>query len=57
MRVKPDFDIDKWCVYNQSTFELELKKDVPQGIKEKFKKWKEAYDEPFEKMIEDLKTN
>lgn len=43
MRIKPNFDIEKLCVYNESTFELELKNDAPQDIKEKFEKWKEAY--------------
>lgn len=38
MRVEPNFDTKKWCVYNETTFELELKEDAPQEIKEKFKK-------------------
>ena len=45
MRVEPNFDTKKWCVYNETTFELELKEDAPQEIKEKFKKWKEAYEQ------------
>lgn len=45
MRVEPNFDTKKWCVYNESTFELELKEDAPQDIKEKFEKWKEAYEQ------------
>lgn len=45
MKIEPNFDVDKWCIYNESTFELEVKEDAPQEIKEKFKKWKEAYEQ------------
>ena len=58
MKVKPNFNVDKWCIYNESTFELEVKEDAPQEIKEKFKKWKEAYeyDESLEEEIKDAKN-
>ena len=45
MRVEPNFDTKKWCVYNETTFELELKEDAPQDVKEKYEKWKEAYEQ------------
>lgn len=48
MRVSFDFDVKKWCVYNEKNFELEVREDAPEEIKEKFKKWKETYDERFE---------
>lgn len=25
MKIKPNFDVKKWCIYNESTFELEQK--------------------------------
>ena len=55
MKIKPDFDIDKWCVYNENKFELEIKEEAPKEIKEKFYKWKHAYDLPWEREIEEFK--
>ena len=43
MKIKPDFDIDKWCIYNEKKFKLELKADAPEEIKKKFNKWQQAY--------------
>lgn len=44
MMIKPDFDVDKWCVYNEKKFSLELKPEAPKEIKEKFEKWEQQYD-------------
>ena len=53
MRVKIDFDIDKWCIYDEKNFEVKLKKNAPKDIMEKFEKWKNAYnqDELLEQSI------
>ena len=37
----PDFDVKKWCVYNEKKKELELKKDAPEEIQKKFQDWQE----------------
>ena len=57
MRVKPNFDIKKWCVYNESAFKLELKPNAPPEIKEKFEEWNRQYENNrlLEESIEELK--
>lgn len=53
MKIKPNFDVKKWCIYNESTFELELKNDAPKKIKKEFEKWKQEYnnDELLKEVI------
>lgn len=47
MKIKPDFDTKKWCIYNENKFRLEIRDDAPQEIKEKFKKWEDEYNNRY----------
>lgn len=47
MEIKPDFDIDKWCIYDEKKFKLVLKDNAPEEIKRKFKKWKNQFDDQY----------
>ena len=43
MRIKPNFDVKKWCTYNEEKYELEIKENAPKDIKDKFEIWKNDY--------------
>ena len=45
MIIKPDFNVDKWCIYNEKKFALELKPNAPIDIRNKFEEWINKYND------------